>query len=48
MTKPDLIRLIALLSALESWCYSLGKSLPEHLMQDIDEATKKVTAEILK
>ena len=47
MTKPDALDLLMLLSALESWAYSLGKPLPYTLTERLDVAIAQLRDEVL-
>ena len=47
MTKPDALDLLMLLSALESWSLSLGKSLPDALADRLDLAIAQLRDEVL-
>lgn len=48
MTKQQLIDLIKLLSALESWSFANKQALPDHLLERIDTAMERLEAEVLK
>ena len=48
MTKEQLIELIKLLSALESWSFSAGQRMPDYLFEKIDKAIVELTQEVLK
>ena len=48
MTKEQLIELIKLLSALESWSFSAGQRMPDYLFEKIDKAMGELTQEVLK
>ena len=48
MTKPQAIRIITLLSALESWAFSTGKPLPDYLLERIDVALDALCDEVLR
>ena len=48
MTKPQLIELAMLLSALESWSFSSQNVMPEYLYEKLDKQIKAITQEILK
>ena len=37
MTKEEAVKTLMLLSALESWLFSVGRPLPEYLTQDLQE-----------
>jgi hypothetical protein len=48
MTKPQLIQLIKLLSALESWSFANNHRLPDYLVEEIDTAMQMLEQEVLK
>jgi hypothetical protein len=48
MTKDQMLELIKLLSAVESWSFSAKSELPEYLYDKIDLAMKELSAEVLK
>jgi len=48
MTKPQLIELIKLLSALESWSFADKHRLPDYLLEKLDLQIEIVTNEVLK
>jgi hypothetical protein len=48
MTKPEAIDLLMLLSALESWAFSLGKTPPDYLIERMDKAIDMLRAEVLE
>jgi hypothetical protein len=48
MTKEQLLELIKLLSAVESWSFSAKATFPEYLYDKIDLAMKELSAEVLK
>lgn len=48
MTDKDLLALMRLLSALESWGFSTGTRLPDYLLDQIAESVGKLEAAILK
>ena len=48
MDKKDLLALMRLLSALESWGLSSGNILPDYLHDDLRSMVKWLEAEILK
>ena len=50
MTKKDYLDLLMLLSALESWCFSMSdrKHLPDWLIENIGNAVDKLRDEILE
>jgi len=47
MTKPELLELLKLLSALESWAHSTGSKFPDFLYERLGDALDKLTAEVL-
>jgi hypothetical protein len=47
MTTPELLQLMRLLSALESWGFSCGKPMPDYLHKRIFEASEVLEREIL-
>ena len=47
MTKPEALDLLMLLSALESWAFSLGKTPPDYLIERTDKAIELLRAEVL-
>jgi len=48
MTKLQLINLIKLLSALESWSLAEKRNLPDYLHEDIANGMELLTNEVLK
>ena len=50
MTKKDHLDLLMLISALESWCYSISERnrLPIWLVENIGTSVDKLRAEILE
>lgn len=48
MNKPQLIQLIKLLSALESWSFANNQRLPDYLVEQIDTAMQVLEQEVLK
>ena len=48
MTKQQLIELIKLLSALESWSFANNQRLPDYLLERIDTSMERLEAEVLK
>ena len=48
MTKPDLLEIIKLLSALESWSFSEGKRLPDYLLEHLIDAVEKLSKAVLR
>ena len=48
MTKEQMLEIIKLLSALESWSFSAGHRMPDYLFEKIDKAMDELTREVLK
>jgi hypothetical protein len=48
MTKEDAIKLIKLLSALESWAFSTKNLLPDYLHEDLCLAVEKLEKIVLE
>ena len=48
MDKKDLLALMRLLSALESWSFSVGQMLPDYLLDDLAKFTSLLEEQILK
>ena len=48
MTKEQILQLIKLLSAVESWSYADKHRMPDYLYERIDEAMKLLEQEVLK
>ena len=48
MTRADLLETLKLLSALESWGFSVKSPLPDFLHERLCDAIDKLTAEVLK
>jgi len=48
MTKQQLLDIIKLLSALESWSFAEKHRLPDYLLGDIQKSVDALTHEILK
>lgn len=48
MTKEQIITLIRLLSALESWSFSVKSPLPDYLLELQDRVMEELIAEVLK
>jgi hypothetical protein len=48
MTKEDALKLIKLLSALESWSFSTKTDLPAYLHEDLCLAVEKLEKIVLK
>lgn len=47
MTKEELIEIMMLLSALESWSYATGNRMPEYLLDRLDNMIGEIRREIL-
>jgi hypothetical protein len=47
MTTPELLQLMRLLSALESWGFSCGTPMPDHLHDHLISAVDVLEREIL-
>jgi hypothetical protein len=48
MTKEELLALMRLLSALESWSFSMRERLPDYLHEDLCRSLEAIEREILK
>ena len=48
MTKEQCLDILMLLSALESWSFSVNSSLPDYLGERIGNAIELLSAEVLK
>ena len=48
MTPQELLAMMRLLSALESWSFSLGQRLPDYLHEDLCRSLEVIEREILK
>ena len=48
MDKKDLLALMRLLSALESWSFSAGQRLPDYLLEEVSRMTGLLEDDILK
>jgi len=48
MNKEELLVIIKLLSALESWSFSTGKLLPDYLHEDLQNTVDRLCSEVLK
>jgi hypothetical protein len=48
MTKEEALKLIKLLSAMESWAFSAKTDLPEYLHEDLCLAVEKLEKIVLK
>ena len=48
MTKEELLQIIKLLSALESWSFSSKTQIPDYLLDRIDTMLERLEEELLK
>lgn len=48
MTKEQILEVIKLLSALESWSFAENHHLPDYLYEKITESMEVLKAEVLK
>lgn len=48
MTKEEALKIIKLLSALESWAFSTNSLLPDYLQEDLCLTVEKLEAIVLK
>lgn len=48
MTKPELLRLMRLLSALESWTWATQNRIPPELSESVSESVQALEREILQ
>ena len=48
MAKQELLQILKLLSAMESWAYSQSTRLPDYLVEDIQRAMEVLEREVLK
>ena len=48
MTKDELLELLQLLSALESWSFTGGTRLPDHMLEQLNGKSERIKEEILK
>ena len=48
MAKQELLDLLKLLSAIESWVFSCNNKMPDYLLEKIDAAMLMVEREIMK
>ena len=48
MTKQDALKLIKLLSAMESWAFSAKTELPEYLHEDLTLAVERLEKIVLE
>lgn len=48
MNKAQILEIIKLLSALESWSFSAAKSMPDYLFERLDNLIIELSDEILK
>ena len=48
MNKQQIIDLMMLLSALESWSFSAGQRLPDYLIENLNATVEALNKELLK
>ena len=48
MPTQDLLKIMRLLSALESWAFSTNHLLPDYLLDDLNAMVARIETEILK
>jgi len=48
MSKQDCLDLLTLLSALESWSFSVKECLPDYLHERLSNAIESLSREVLK
>lgn len=48
MNKEFALDLIKLLSAMESWSFSVKDGMPNFLLEDLNNAVDKLSSEVLK
>jgi len=48
MTKEQILQLIKLLSAVESWSFAHNHKMPDYLYERIDDSMKVLEQEVLK
>ncbi len=48
MTKQDYLDIIKLLSAVESWSFSVSSKFPDYLGEQIVDSIEKLSKEVLK
>ena len=48
MNKEEALKIIKLLSALESWSFAQGQRLPDYLFDDLLNALEVLEREVLK
>lgn len=48
MTKKELLELLQLLSALESWSFTGGTRLPDHMLEQLNDKSELLKEVILK
>jgi hypothetical protein len=48
MTKEQILQIIKLLSAVESWSFADKHQMPDYLYERMDEAMKVLEQEVLK
>ena len=48
MSKKELLEILKLLSAMESWSFSTSKNIPDYLLDRLDHQIKRLEQEVLK
>jgi hypothetical protein len=48
MTPQELLQLMRLLAALESWAFAQGKMLPDYMQEELSHCVNMIEREILK
>ena len=48
MNKEQALRVIKLLSALESWSFSMDKPLPDFLIEELNRVVDELSEDVLK
>jgi hypothetical protein len=48
MTKPEMLRVLRLLSALESWCMAQDKMPPDYLFDQMSELSDRIEGYVLE
>ena len=48
MSKAELLEVLKLLSALESWSFADKHRLPDHLLDRLNESIDRLSREVLK
>jgi hypothetical protein len=48
MNKQEMLDTLMLLSAMESWAFSMGKPMPKYLHETLCNAVERMSRELLK